>query len=284
MIVQTPPADPLGEALLLEWHRQGRPVPAGLYRVGTQESLFRNPDREVHLSPFEISEHEVTNGEYRRFVEAGGYERREYWSTAGWGAVDLYVEEDTGRSGPAFWTDGGFPEGEEDHPVVGISFDEAAAYCAWLGSVHPDLSGARLPTEDEWEVAASSVGDGGEGRDYPWGDEWDPRKANIGSGRAHAVESFSNDSSHLGCRDMAGNVREWATGSLEGCLGRPVIRGGCFLEGMASPESLARSESRLAPRDEGFRRRRWSYTGFRVVVPGGPAGGPRPGKDGTERK
>lgn len=269
-----PAISPEGERLLLSWHRQARIVGGGRYSVGTREVLFRSPEREVDLGPFEISEHEVTNAEYQEFLRAGGYENPAYWSEEAWERVDALVEEETGKRGPALWKDGRFPKGEGQHPVTGVSFDEASAYCAWFASMHPELSGARLPREDEWEVAASWGGAEEPARDYPWGDDWDRRNANVGTGSALPVGKKSTDSSLVGCRDMAGNVREWATGSLPGSEGMPVQRGGCFLR-VASLKSIARCESRLAPKgDDEFRHRRRNYMGFRVVLPGAAPDGP----------
>ncbi len=98
----------------------------------------------------------------------------------------------------------GMPEGAaaEDHPVVGVRWEDAKGYC--------DFHGLRLPTEAEWEYAAR----GPEGRAYPWGSEWDKGKCcnidNQGPGHTtFAVGSFPEGASWCGALDMAGNVSEW---------------------------------------------------------------------------
>ena len=278
--VETAVSD-LGRRLGLEWGQRWRRLPGGEYEVGTTESGFNprtrselpNPLRKVILGPYGISEFEVTNADYLLFVAAGGYEREEFWSEGGWGRIQGYLAEGTKQRAPRFWPEGRPPEGREAYPVVGVSFQEATAYCAWLSTMHPELEGARLPTEEEWEVAASWDKAGGRKLKYPWGDAWDEGHANINTGEPLPVGSSRFDRSSFGCQDMAGNVREWVTGPE----GRPVLRGACFVR-MISPESVARCEWHLAPMDlTEFQHRRWDYTGFRVVLPKGATGDPGQG-------
>jgi formylglycine-generating enzyme required for sulfatase activity len=147
-------------------------VPGGTYTLGTDGGFpDQQPRHEVTLDPFYMDIHEVTNKQYDKFLK------------------------DTGRRNPDFW----FPEIDlPDEPVVGVSWNDAAAYAAWAGK--------RLPTEAEWEYAAR--GGTMEGK-YPWGDSFDPGFANVGSFGIAPVKSFRpND---YGLYDMIGNVWEWCS-------------------------------------------------------------------------
>jgi formylglycine-generating enzyme required for sulfatase activity len=106
------------------------------------------------------------------------------------------------------WKDGVPPPGREDHPVVLVNHDEAAAYCAWRGKV----VGAprRLPTAAEYERAAR----GSEGLTYPWGNTWDASKLDSGVGGARdtvPVGSYPDAKSPAGVLDLAGNVFQWTS-------------------------------------------------------------------------
>lgn len=109
------------------------------------------PRHAVRLAPFEIGTRLVTNAEYQRFVDDGGYRRAALWLSDGWAAV-----QQLGWTGPAYWRDGGveftlhgLQPRRPDEPVRHLSFYEAAAYAEWAG--------ARLPTEFEWEAAAPAL-------------------------------------------------------------------------------------------------------------------------------
>jgi len=157
-------------------------IPAGPFTMGSDTGeADETPTHEVDLPAFEIDQFEVTNADFAQFVEATGYQ------------TDAEKE---GRS--KNWRDSA--EGKDNHPVVRVSWNDAMAYCEWLGK--------RLPTEAEWEKAAR----GTDGRTYPWGDEWDPSKANVkdtGLRGTAAVGSFGAGASPYGVEDMAGNVWEW---------------------------------------------------------------------------
>ncbi len=132
------------------------------------------PQRRVYLDSFYIQRTEVSREKFAGFVDATGYQ------AAGW-------------EGPP-------DKSEANLPAVGILWQEASAYCEWVGM--------RLPTEAEWEKAAR----GEDGRSYPWGDEWDPERANTADGGASSlqpVDSYPSGASVYGALNMAGNAAEW---------------------------------------------------------------------------
>ena len=135
----------------------------------------------------------MTNERYKRFIEAGGYQKAEYWIPEAWS----WTQEDH-ITQPRFWDDPRYNAPEQ--PVVGVSWPEASAYAKWAGK--------RLPTEYEWELAAR----GTDGRRWPWGSDWDKTKANAydgSAGKPLPVGSFPTGASPFGVLDMAGNVWEW---------------------------------------------------------------------------
>src|SRR5262249_6118472 len=151
---------------------------------------------------FRIARAPVTNGEFARFVEDGGYTRRELWGEAGWA-----WRAQLGASGPVYWRRG--PEGfqrrsydrvvplGEHLPVIYVRWHEADAYCRWAGR--------RLPTEAEWELAASAEPDNARKRRYPWGDEPpSPERATLDLRHAEpvAVNACAAGDSAFGCRQM----------------------------------------------------------------------------------
>jgi iron(II)-dependent oxidoreductase len=198
-------------------------VPAGAFQLGAPWDSFvydnERPAHEVTLPAFRIARAPVTNGEYARFVDEGGYERRELWSEEGW-----RWREKEGWQSPLYWRREGagwverrmFEEGElrVDHPVTGVSWFEAEAYAKFAGR--------RLPTEAEWERAASWDISSGSKRRYAWGDDPpDDTRANFGGTQwgTTPVGSFPAGASATGCLDMNGNVWEWTSTTFAGFQG-----------------------------------------------------------------
>lgn len=204
-----------------------REVPAGTFLMGTDRAKDRRasadetPQHKVTLPTYKIGRYAVTNAQYWAFVEAGGYQNKQYWLEAivarGWLAGKVKGYDETEREAPA---DYGTPFDLANHPVVGVTWYEAMAYCRWLTEVLQDIGEiksdeqVRLPTEAEWEKAARGI----DGRLYPWGGKPDPNRANhkdTGIGSISAVGCFPDGASPYGVDDMAGNVWEW-TRSLWG--------------------------------------------------------------------
>lgn len=169
------------------------------------------------IAGFLMDRHEVTNREYKRFVDAGGYQERGYWKhpferdgrTIPWEAAIASFHDATGKPGPSAWAEGDFPKGEEDYPVSGVSWYEAAAYAEFVGK--------QLPTAYHWTQASQSINYTG----------LITRGGNFAGDRTWPVGSATAFSGH-GTTDMAGNVKEWC--SNETSKGRRLILGGGFGE------------------------------------------------------
>ncbi len=177
-------------------------VAAGTYRVG-DESIKKKfgdvasltPEVFAITSPFLLSRFPVTNGQFARFVNAGGYDNRSLWDAVGW-----KWREQSKIVEPSYWRDAKW--NGLTQPVVGVSWWEADAFCRWAK--------CRLPTEREWEAAAS----GPQGWVYPWADDWREGICNSdegGLGVTTPVGIFPRSVAVCGAEDMAGNVWEWCS-------------------------------------------------------------------------
>lgn len=179
-------------------------VPAGAFKMGddgTRGWARERPAHLVELDAFYISRFEITNREWRRFRDDPGYDDARFWPN---GQV-------VPREQIPYWTQannhgGGTPDSDE-YPVIGVNWDAATAYCAWLSA----RTGKRyrLPTEAEWEKAAR----GTDGRLYPFGAVIDRSRANYVGAQAFdtvmRVGELAGGASPYGAFDMAGNVMEW---------------------------------------------------------------------------
>lgn len=150
------------------------------------------------ISPYYIDRYEVTNREYQKFVDAGGYTNRKFWTEKflrdgrdlNWESAMALFRDSTGRPGPSVWQGGHYPEGQDDYPVSGVSWYEASAYAAYA---HKDL-----PTFVQWYAAATvDLGD------------YIVQDSNISLSKPAPVGTFQGLGQY-GTYDLAGNVREWA--------------------------------------------------------------------------
>ncbi len=190
-------------------------VAGGEFLLGAQTNggfVFDNEKwaHRVPLAPFSIARAAVTNSEFAAFVDAGGYERREWWSEAGWQWRDA-----ARATAPVYWVRQGttwqqriYDRLEPLSPhaaVIHVNWYEADAWCRWAGR--------RLPCEAEWERAAATTPHDMQGkRTYPWGDAApDAMLANLyGISNTPAdVAAFAAGDSAWGCRQLLGNVWEW---------------------------------------------------------------------------
>lgn len=186
-------------------------VPGGEYQLGAVPGagfVFDNEKwaHSVNVKPLAIARTAVTQSEFLAFVEDGGYWRAELWSPVGWQWRERQEAEHPvywQRDDHAQWSRRHFDQWlplEPDLPVHHINWHEADAYCRWAGR--------RLPTEAEWELAASSE----KKTTFPWGETPpEPYRANLEGFNQGCVpvSAFSTGDSACGCRQMLGNIWEW---------------------------------------------------------------------------
>lgn len=169
---------------------------------------------------FFIDKYEVSNKKFKEFVDAGGYQNSDYWQheftkdgkILTWEEAMNYFKDATGRFGPAAWQVGDYPDGEDDYPVNGISWYEAAAYA--------EFAGKELPTANHWNSAA---GYNVTSYWYWVGSNLIPL-SNFGGNGPEPVGS-SQAINYFGVYDISGNVREWCWNNTQD--GR-IIRGGAW--------------------------------------------------------
>ncbi len=200
-----PDGGPVGDGMVL--------IPGGPFEMGHSGEGFSydNEKRrhQVQVDAFLIDRAPVTNGEYRGFVEEGGYGRRQFWSRAGW-----QWRAKSGAGAPANWRRGKgrwelrYMNREiplpENRPVIHVCYYEAEAFARFAGK--------RLPTEAEWEKAALWDPVAGRARRFPWGDEPPtPERANLDQLAFEPAEvgAYPEGVSAYGVHQMVGDVWEW---------------------------------------------------------------------------
>ncbi len=202
---------------------QGGDVPfrGGTFRMGAEQDepfVFDNEKwaHEVEVAPFAMAMHCVTREDFARFVDDNGYERPDLWSEEGRSWLKR-----TERKMPIYWRRaangryeklrlGAWEPLQGSKPVMHICWFEADAYCRWAGR--------RLPTEAEWEYAASMDESAGMKHHYPWGGaDQAALMANLDLQRAGTIEVFryAEGDSPMGCRQMLGNVWEWCADNFK---------------------------------------------------------------------
>jgi formylglycine-generating enzyme required for sulfatase activity len=253
-------------------------VAAGKFRMGDNFGDGESRERPVHtvdLDAYYIGKYEVTNGQWRKFLDDPGYEDPKYWPH-GW-----VVPKDQNP----YWTQpqnhGGGTPGSDHYPVQGMNWDAATAYCNWLSA--KTGKPYRLPTEAEWEKAAR----GPDQRRFPWGNSIDHSYANIDGSQDYDTGQWvgfydgsqrgslqtHNGASPYGAMDMAGNLMEWCSDwySQDYYKHSPgknpkgpdsgsyrVLRGGCFF--FEGQDSRSYGRSGAWPSVQAFR-----MIGFRVA-------------------
>lgn len=249
-------------------------VAGGTFGVGAPGRGFaydcERPRHQVVLPPFALDRYPVSNARHLAFMADGGYARSELWSEAGWAWRSEHAV-----TAPAYWVDAGgewlvrrfdrLAPVDPAHPVCHVSWFEADAHARWAG--------ARLPTEHEWEAAASGADDGGR---YPWGDLPDDVAANLDQRRfgTDPIGAHRAGRAACGAEQMIGDVWEWTSSPLTGYPGfaafpyreyaevffgdaHRVLRGGSWAtQGVAS---------RVSFRNWDLPQRRQIFAGFRLA-------------------
>ena len=175
-----PYADDVPEGMVL--------IPAGEFKMGNDNGAANErPVHTVYVDAFYMDTHEITNAQYKVFVDANPEWQKENIPEEFHDGVYLRL-----------WEGNAYPENKADHPVIYVSWYAAMAYAQWAGK--------RLPTEAEWEKAARG---GLIGKAYPWGDTYDATLANYARYHNAPIAVGRYLPNGYGLYDMAGNISEW---------------------------------------------------------------------------
>lgn len=206
-----------------------------------------------------MAKYPVTNAQFQKFIEAGGYKDDKWWTEEG-----LKRRNEETWTEPRYWQDSKW--NGDTQPVVGVSWYESVAFCLRLS----DITGEKimLPTEAQWQYAAQ----GDDGRDYPWGNDWNRDLCNNnvdkkGIGKTNSVTEYEGKGdSPFGVVDMAGNVWEWCltdyenkTNKINNNANRRVLRGASWYFNYNTDDFRCDYRNGFIPRF------RYYGLGFRVV-------------------
>ena len=169
-------------------------IPAGEFQMGSNDNTDEKPIHTVYIDAFYIDKYEVTNAQYKAFVDANPQWRKDQIPTTYHNGTYL-----------KHWNGNNYPNGKGDHPVTYVSWYGAMAYAKWVGK--------RLPTEAEWEKAARG---GKSGLKYPWGNTISNTQANYGNHVGDTTVVGNYAANGFGLYDMAGNVLEWCLDAYYG--------------------------------------------------------------------
>ncbi len=278
--MKEPPASSNGSPLNFDIVK----IPCRIYEIKIKKKRYGNrfasdiemPKHKIYLNDYLIDRYPVTNGQFLEFINDGGYKEFKHWLSDAWYAVQdnewnaplYWLEDDNGEWYKYDFRGKAYIKDILNEPVTHISFFEADAFAKWAGK--------RLPTEGEWEKAASYNEEKGESTLFPWGDE-DPSFENtnlmgMNIWKPTDVNTYEKGKSHYGCYQMIGDTWEWTTSEFMPYPGfksgfseyndkwfnnQKVLRGGSF----GTPKYSTRNTYRNFFRTN----ERWLISGFRCV-------------------
>ena len=228
------------------------------------------PRHPAAVAPFWIDRTPVTNAEYLDFMNDGGYRRRELWSEAGL----AWLAESKAESPKYWWQESGswlrrsmnrVTAPDPASPVIHVCYHEAEAFARWAGK--------RLPTEREWEIAASWDSARSVAQDYPWGDpEATARAANVDqlAFDVTGVDTYESNVSPSGCYGMIGDVWEWTSSDFAGYPGFVAFPYSEYSEVFFGAEYKVLRGGSWATRPGAIRNsfRNWDYPNRRQIFSG----------------
>ena len=218
-------------------------IPAGEFEMGSAKGAANErPVHTVYLDAFYMDTHEVTNAQYKAFIDENPEWQKENIPPAFHDGVYLRL-----------WDGNTYPEGKANHPVIYVSWYAAMAYAEWAGK--------RLPTEAEWEKAARG---GLTGKLYPWGDTYDPTFANYARYHNEPIAVGQYPPNGYGLYDMAGNVSEWCLDEYDPDFYAQSPRENPFSHG--TPEEVIRNFKVVKEKNRILRGGCWSDNGLFLRV------------------